>query len=338
VRAAAGAGRVGGVRERDRRMVLVGVDDPARDRLMDFTLSDEQSALVDGARRLLSRECPTSLVRAHMTDRSAVSSLWRHLSEWTDVSRGPVVDTCLVLVELGAVCAPGPFLADALFAPLGDPLGTLVLPGEFVCDVDLVDRVAFADGSVVDASSVAARPVDVLDSSRRLFEVTHPFLSPGVTEEVTAGDEKPGVGALVSRAYVLVAAELVGTVRTLLEMTLAYARERVQFDRPIGSFQAVQHKLADVALERERAEAAVFYAAMCLDAGDADAVRAAHVAKAAAGAAARKAAKDAIQTHGGIGFTWEHDLHLFIRRAYTSEFLFGTSHWHHDRLGEMLFT
>jgi alkylation response protein AidB-like acyl-CoA dehydrogenase len=82
----------------------------------------------------------------------------------------------------------------------------------------------------------------------------------------------------------------------------------------------------------------VFYAAMCVDAGDADAARAAHVAKAAAGTAARRAAKDAVQIHGGIGFTWEHDLHLFIRRAYTSEFLFGSSHWHHDRLGEMLFT
>lgn len=290
---------------------------------MDFTLSDEQSAMVDAMRALLARECPTSVVRAHMTDRSAASPLWSHLSEWTDVSRSSVVDTCLVLVELGAVCAPGPFLADALYAPLGSPLGTLALPGELVPDVDLVDRVAFADGRVVDASSLGARPVDVLDSSRRLFEIDAPNVA---------------VDALLAaRAYVLVAAELVGTVRTLLDMTIAYARERVQFDRPIGSFQAVQHKLADVALARERGEAAVFYAAMCLDAGDADTVRAAHVAKAAAGVAARKAAKDAIQTHGGIGFTWEHDLHLFIRRAYTSEFLFGTSQWHHDRLGALLF-
>jgi hypothetical protein len=291
---------------------------------VDFTLSEEQGALVDAARHLLSRECPTSLVRAHMTDRAAVDPLWRHLSDWTDLSRGPVVDLCLFLVELGAVCAPGPFLADALFAPCGDALGTLALPGQLVPDLDLVDRVAYADGTVVDASSVEARPVEVLDSTRRMFDL-------GVTGPMPATD-------LVTRAYVLVAAELVGTVRTLLDMTLAYARERVQFDRPIGSFQAVQHKLADVALERERAEAAVFHAAMCLDAGDPDAVRAAHVAKAAAGSAARKAAKDAVQTHGGIGFTWEHDLHLFIRRAYTSEFLFGTAAWHHDRLGDLLFS
>lgn len=288
---------------------------------MDFTLSDEQSALVDTARRLLARECPATLVRAHMTDRSAAAPLWAHLSEWTDVSRGPVVDLCLFLVELGAVCAPGPFLADALFAPYGEPLGTLALPGQLVPDLDLVDRVAFADGTVVDASSLAAAPVEVLDGSRRMFSIT-----------------SPAQPSIAPRAYVLVAAELIGTVRTLLEMTLAHARERVQFDRPIGSFQAVQHKLADIAVERERAEAAVFYAAMCLDADDPGAVRAAHVAKAAAGVAARRAAKDAVQIHGGIGFTWDHDLHLFVRRAYTSEFLLGTADWHHDRLGELLFT
>ena len=293
---------------------------------MDFTPSDEQAAMVDAMRSLLARECPTSLVRAHMTDRSAYESLWSHVSSWTEVSRTSVVDTCLVLVELGAVCAPGPFLADALAAPLtgDDGLGTLALAGSLAPDLDLVPRVAFADGRVVDASSVAARAVDVVDSSRRLFEVD------------AAGGDGDGLG-LATRAYVLVAAELMGTVRTLLEMTVSYARERVQFDRPIGSFQAVQHKLADVALDRERAEAAVLYAAMCVDAGDDDATRAAHVAKAAAGVAARRAAKDAVQIHGGIGFTWEHDLHLFIRRAYTSEFLAGSSQWHHDRLGEMLF-
>ena len=110
---------------------------------------------------------------------------------------------------------------------------------------------------------------------------------------------------------------MVGTARRLFDMALAYAKERVQFDVPIGSFQAIQHKLADVLARRSSGRrSAVYYAAMAIDADDPDRHRAVHVAKAAAGAAATRAAKDGIQIHGGIGYTWEHDLHLFIRRAY----------------------
>jgi alkylation response protein AidB-like acyl-CoA dehydrogenase len=92
-----------------------------------------------------------------------------------------------------------------------------------------------------------------------------------------------------------------------------------------------------MALVRERAWAAVYYAAMCIDAGDADAPRAAHVAKASAGEAVRLCAKDGIQIHGGVGFTWEHDLHLFLRRAFASEHLLGTTDWHYDRLADLVF-
>ena len=136
------------------------------------------------------------------------------------------------------------------------------------------------------------------------------------------------------------AAEMLGTVRWLFEMTLGYAKMREQFGRPIGSFQAIQHKLANMALAKERALSAVYYAAMTIDAGDSvdrdERRRAVHVAKAAAGAASRLNLKDGIQIHGGIGYTWEHDLHLFMRRALVSEQLLGTAGWHHDRLGELL--
>jgi alkylation response protein AidB-like acyl-CoA dehydrogenase len=145
------------------------------------------------------------------------------------------------------------------------------------------------------------------------------------------------VESFVQRATVALAAEMVGTARRIFEMTLQYAKERIQFDVPIGSFQAIQHKLADMALDLERATSAVQYAAMTVDAKDAERGRAVHVAKASAGAAAKRAAKDGIQIHGGIGYTWEHDLHLFIRRAYGSEFLLGSSEWHHDRLADLLF-
>ena len=105
---------------------------------------------------------------------------------------------------------------------------------------------------------------------------------------------------------------------------------------PIGSFQAIQHKLADCSLDVERASSAVHYAAMTLDADDRERHRAVHVAKAAAGQAATRAPRTRIQIHGGIGYTWEHDLHLFLRRAYGSEHLLGTAGWHHDRLADLI--
>jgi alkylation response protein AidB-like acyl-CoA dehydrogenase len=320
---------------------------------VDFSLTPEQEDLRDAARRMLAAECPTSLLRAHMDDRSALAGLWRHLSGWVELAHGPVVDLCLFLEELGAVAAPGPFLALAIAAGFGATgTATVAMAGAdgewnpnaepvktFVLDADVCDEVVFVVAGpsgparcAVPATAVTMRAVQTLDSTRRLFEVAVPD---GVGDGAEAVPSEVVRDAL-ARAYVCAAAELVGTARTMLDMSLAYAKARVQFDRPIGSFQAIQHKLADMALARERAEAAVFYAAMCLDAGDADRHRAAHVAKAAASEAAHRIAKDAIQIHGGIGFTWEHDLHLFMRRAFVTEHLLGTPAYHHDRLGAML--
>jgi hypothetical protein len=316
---------------------------------MDFTLSEEQELLRDTAGKLLARLSPIASVRAHASDRSVAEGMWPQLAEWTDLGSGPLVDLCLFLEETGAVLTPGPFLTTTtLYAGLGlDGTGTVALAGDdgqwlpnpsavkrFVLDADLVETVAFVlDGpqlAVVPAAALNLRPVELLDSSRRVFEVTAPD-----DLDVTLLDPDLLARAL-QRAWVGIAAELLGTSRWLFDTTLAYAKERVQFDRPIGSFQAIQHKLADMALVLDRARSAVYYAAMAVDAGDPDRGRAAHVAKAAAGAAATRCAKDGIQIHGGIGFTWEHDLHLFIRRAYTSEALLGSSSWHHDRLADLL--
>jgi len=130
---------------------------------------------------------------------------------------------------------------------------------------------------------------------------------------------------------------MVGTSRRIFGMALEYAKERKQFDVPIGSFQAIQHKLAEMSLALERSTAAVHYAAMTLDADHPDRTRACHVAKAAAGEATRRILKDGIQIHGGIGYTWEHDLHLYLRRATGDEYLFGQTGWHYDRIADLLF-
>ena len=329
---------------------------------MDFTLSPDQELLRDTARQLLRRECPPTVLRAHIDDPAAADPLWRHLRDFAALGDGPLTDLCLFVEETGYVAAPGPFFPTAaLFAPLlgalghellapavaGEITGTVAMAGvdgvwqrnddsvkTFVPEADRVDWAAVvASGPAVTLlQSPPARRVATVDLSRRLFEVE---VGAGAAPAQSVDPE--AFDTVLGRATVALAAEMVGTARRLFDMTLSYAKERVQFDVPIGSFQAIQHKLAEMALDLERATSAVYYAAMAIDAKDADRHRATHVAKAAAGAAATRAAKDGIQIHGGIGYTWEHDLHLFIRHAYGSEAWLGTSDWHHDRLADLLF-
>jgi alkylation response protein AidB-like acyl-CoA dehydrogenase len=329
---------------------------------MDFSLSPDQELLRDTARSLLTAECPPALLRAHMDDPAAADPLWVHLREYTALGGGPLADLHLFLEETGYVAAPGPFFATtALLAPLlkamghellpsvlaGEVTGTVALAGAdgrwqanddavktFVPEADRVDWVAIVSGepAVTLVQAPPTRLVATVDTTRRLFEVDTGALDRGETITI----DRDAVATIVDRATVGLAAEMVGTARRLFEMTLAYAKERIQFDVPIGSFQAVQHRLADMALDLERATSAVQYAAMTHDADDPERHRATHVAKAAAGAAATRAAQDGIQIHGGIGYTWEHDLHLFIRRAFGSEHWLGTRADHHDCLADLL--
>jgi hypothetical protein len=307
---------------------------------VDFSLTPDQELLRDTGRKLLERECPPALVRAHIEDPSAFEPLWRHLSEYTALGTGPAADLCLFLEQTGYAAAPGPFLATTNYAALtGDDVrtGTVAFVDDptqpFVLEVDRVDHIAIVRPgpqlAVIDAGDAAARFVATVDFSRRLFVCELP--------QVDARPIDPAAYARWrNRAYACMAAEMVGTARRIFDMALAYAKERRQFDVPIGSFQAIQHKLADMSLALERATAAVHYAAMTIDGDDPDSSRAAHVAKAAAGEAARRILKDGIQIHGGIGYTWEHDLHLYLRRATGDEYLFGTTGWHLDRLAELL--
>ena len=330
---------------------------------MDFALTEEQTLLRDTARALLTNECPPSLVRAHIDDPSVADGLWAHLRDFAALGDGPCTDLSIFCEELGHAVAPGVFFPTvAQFAPLlatiGHPLlddvlagsatGTVALAGAsgdwvvngdavktFVAEADRVDWIAVVgtgpEVRLVPRDAVSARLVRTVDFSRRLFEVE--VTGTGETHVVDAD----AIDAVLARATVALAAEMVGTARHMADMSVAYAKERYQFGVPIGSFQAIQHKLADMSLAVERAQSAVQFAAMALDAGDPDRHRAVHTAKAAAGVAATRAAKDGVQLHGGVGFTWEHDLHLFIRRAYGSEYWMGTTAWHHDRIADLLF-
>ncbi len=336
--------------------------------MMDFRLTDEQSLLVETARSLFARECPPSLVRSVATDPEAAATLFdRHLRDWVALAGGPAVDLTLFLTEAGAAVAPGPFLATTgFFAPLlaaaghdladkalaGEAVGTVALAGvdgdwtrptgtrrTQIVDVDLVDHVAIVDTTaagvglaVVPASSLSPTRLKAMDLARGLFVAEVPAGLPTVALDPFV------LEAVVERMVVAVSAELVGVARWLVDTAVAYAKERVQFGKPIGSFQAIQHRLVDAALTYQRAAAAVAHAAMTVDADDPDRHRAVHVAKAEAGAAARGAAKDAMQVLAGVGYTWEHDLHLRLRRAYADDALCGTRAWHLDRLADLLFT
>lgn len=346
---------------------------------MDFSPSDDQVLLRDSIRALLAAECTPAVLRAHMSDLAAATPLWSQLRDFAALGVGPTVDLCIVMEELGYVAAPSPFFASAclaapVLAAVGDPCldeilagtttGTLALAGSdgtwransdprktFVLDAGSADMVVVIGGGVggadggdcTVATQIAddARRITTLDSTRPLYDVECATGTPIGTIDPDALD------AIIERATVALAAELVGTARRLLDMSLAYAKERVQFGVAIGSFQVIQHKLVDMSLDVERAWSAVYFAAMTLAADASDesdgpdsrleCKRAVHVAKATAGIAAKHCAKDGIQIHGGIGFTWEHDLHLFIRRAYASEALLGTTSWHHEQLGDLLF-
>ncbi|HLZ26298.1 MAG TPA: acyl-CoA dehydrogenase family protein [Chloroflexota bacterium] len=139
------------------------------------------------------------------------------------------------------------------------------------------------------------------------------------------------LGPTLRRAAVGASAEMLGAARRCMDMSVEYAKVRQQFGQPIGSFQAIKHACADMLLEVENAHAATYYAAWALDAGSPDAALAASAAKAYVSDASRKVCGSSIQVHGGIGFTWEYDLHLYVKRAKHLEPLYGDADFHREQ-------
>jgi len=146
----------------------------------------------------------------------------------------------------------------------------------------------------------------------------------------------PAVNTLLDRAAAGTSAELLGSAGRAFEMAVDYAKDRVQFGKPIGSFQAVKHELADALVDLEGMRSTVYYAAWCLAADDADASLAASMAKAWCSDAGHRVLSTALQVHGGIGFTWEHDLHLYLKRNQLDQVAYGDAGWHRDRIAGIL--
>ena len=139
---------------------------------------------------------------------------------------------------------------------------------------------------------------------------------------------------LLETSAIAAAAAMIGIAGAALDMAVAYAKQRTQFDRPIGSFQAIKHRCADMLVAVETARAAAYYAAWAAAENDAALPLAVSVAKAAAGDASRFACNECLQIHGGVGFTWEFDVHLFLKRAKLLEYSFGDATWHRERVAQ----
>jgi alkylation response protein AidB-like acyl-CoA dehydrogenase len=173
-----------------------------------------------------------------------------------------------------------------------------------------------------------------LDGTRLLADVTLDKV-PG-RPVATGEDAARAVAAALAAGACVLASELLGVAEQCLEMTVAYVKERHQFARPVGSFQAVKHRLADVWVAVTQARAAARYAAACLSTGDPDTPVAVALAKAACGEAAVLAAQECVQLHGGIGFTWEHPAHLLLKRAKTGSVALGTPDRHRAALAVLV--
>jgi alkylation response protein AidB-like acyl-CoA dehydrogenase len=174
-----------------------------------------------------------------------------------------------------------------------------------------------------------------MDQTRKLAQVQ--FNCVRAERSDVVGEVGTGWNTLsevINCGKVMLAGEMMGGAQKVLETTVEYAKVRVQFGRPIGSFQAVQHKCANMMIDVEGAKSAAYYAAWAVSNEVPEAALAAALAKAAASDAFRRVSADGIQVHGGIGFTWDHDMHLYFKRAKSSEFTFGDATWNRELVAQ----
>ena len=281
------------------------------------------------------------------------------------------VETGLVVEELARVVAPSPFVATVTqFAPLirecggdGDWLarvaeGAITATAVFEGDVSVeatgagwkisgvatnvldgasADEIAVVAGNhllVVPASAVAIAPLDVIDATMPLANLRFENVEVG-GERVTA-DVPSEVQRARDEAVTAMALSVVGTCRVIFESTLEYAKVREQFGKPIGAFQALKHRFAKMYLELEKASSLAYFAALCIAEDDDRRTLAASMAKAQASECQRLLVTDGLQLHGGIGFTWENDLHFWLKRAKSADAMFGGGAFHRARVAHLL--
>ncbi len=323
---------------------------------MRFTLSEDQQEIKRIAHDLLASRSTWAKVRAGAEAGTYDAELWGELCElgWPGIAVAPehggqglgIVELAVLLEELGYACAATPLLGSALAAlalqhagsptqqerwlgglASGELRGALGTTGALVADAVGADVVVLVDrhaGSATVLDGAAVEPVDAIDPTRRYGHVA----GDGETLE---GD----VDAALDRALVAVGAELVGVCQRALDMSVEYVKDRKQFGVPVGVFQAVQHRAARMLLDTEGGRAATYYAAWTADAEPSRLPMAAAMCKAWTSDAGRSTTASAIQLHGGIGFTWEADVHWLFKRAQLDAALLGSSAEHRARVARL---
>ena len=299
-------------------------------------MNDERQLLRETVAALVTKHADPAAVRAAMeSDRGYDESLWQLLCEQVGAAAlvipeelggagGELADAAIVLQELGRGLVPSPLLGTTLAelallaAPQPDAetleglaegrsIGALVLDADYVVNGDIADVVVAADGGrLIRWTRFSAQPVATMDPTRRLAQVR--------PEETEAIGADPGIA---DTAAILLAAEQIGAAERCLELTVEYTKSRVQFGRPVGSFQALKHRMADLYVTVAAARAVVS------DACDDPTPTNAATARLAATDALCAVAAEGIQLHGGIAITWEHDMHLYFKRAHGSAQLLG---------------
>ena len=297
-------------------------------------MTEERELLRETVAALVAKHASPAAVRAAMeSERGYDEKLWQLLCEQVGAAAlvipeelggagGELADAATVLQELGRAVVPSPLLgttlaelallaapepdADALGSLAGGgSIGALLLDPDYVVNGDIADVVVAATGGRLSRwTRFAARPVATMDPTRRLARV-----EPQDTAEL---GPDPGIAGC---AAILLAAEQIGAAERCLELTVEYAKSREQFGRPIGSFQALKHRMADLYVAVAAAKAVVSDA--CEDPTPANAA----TARLAATETLHIVAAEGIQLHGGIAITWEHDMHLYFKRAHGSAHL-----------------
>jgi len=324
---------------------------------MRFDFDDEQREIKETARQFLAARFKPEVVRRLAEEGTYDDALWAEVSElgWPGIAISEefggqglgMVELVILCEELGHACAPLPFLSNAGAGVALEHAGSDEQKGTYLPGIASGEGRGAIGGMGVsmDAQGAAVmveidnehsatlsqpgevdpEPLDLIDQTRRYSRL------PGPGAHALPGDAAPAR----NRISVALAAELVGIGQRAMEMAVDYAKEREQFERPIGAYQAVSHQCAEMLYDVEEARSLTYFAAWAADADPDSLPLAAAMAKARASEAAWAVCKASIQVHGGIGFTWEHDLHFLLKRARADGQLFGTAGQHRERVAEL---